>query len=256
MLLSRLLPLESFGYYTLATSVAGMLYMIIGPVTTAFYPRFVELSIQENQVALINAYHQGAQLITLLISPAVILLSFFPEDIMYMWSGNVNLAANVAPILSIFVLGVFLNGLMQMPAQLQLAYGWVGLGIKTNIVAVTVLIPALFWVVPQYGVIGAAWIWVILNAGYVLIALQFMHRKLLAHEKWRWYFADVFFPSIGSIGVMLVVKQFHPESYQNRWDAFYFLLLVGMLALLASTILANQIRPRLLAFINHKLRGL
>jgi O-antigen/teichoic acid export membrane protein len=256
VLLSRLLTLESFGYYTLAATVAGVLYMVIGPITTAFYPRLVELLIQENQVALITAYHQGAQLITLLISPAVMILSFFPEDVMYIWSGNVNLAANAAPILSVFVLGVFINGLMHMPSQLQLAHGWVSLGVKTNIVAVAVLIPAIFWVVPRYGVVGAAWIWVILNAGYVLIAIQFMHRRLLAGEKWRWYFADVLLPASGSIGIILFAKEIQPAIYQNRWNEFYFLLIVGALALVTSTILADRIRPRLLAFIKHKLPSL
>lgn len=253
VLLSRLLSLELFGYYILAATVAGVLYIIIGPITAAFYPRLVELSIQENQTTLISVYHQGAQLITLLSAPAVMLLSFFPENVVFMWSGNVNLAENTAPILSIFVLGVFLNGMMHMPAQLQLAYGWVSLGIKTNIVAVVVLIPAILWVVPRYGAIGVAWIWVVLNAGYVLIAIQFMHRRLLAREKWRWYFADVFLPASGPIGVMLLAKQFQPASYQNRWDEFFFLLMAGALALVASTILADRIRPRLLAFVKHKL---
>jgi len=50
VLLSRLLSLESFGYYTLAATVAGVLYMVIGPITSAFYPRLVELSTQENRV--------------------------------------------------------------------------------------------------------------------------------------------------------------------------------------------------------------
>lgn len=253
VLLSRLLPLESFGYYTLAATVAGVIYIVIAPVTTAFYPRLVELMIQENQDVLTTTYHQGAQLITLLIAPAVMLLSFFPEVVMFMWSGNVNLAENTAPILSVFVLGVFLNGLMHMPAQLQLAYGWVSLGIRTNIVAVVVLVPAIFWGVPKYGAIGAAWIWVVLNAGYVLIAMQFMHRRLLAGEKWRWYFADILLPASGSIGVMLLAQLFQPTSYQNRWGDFFFLLIVGIFALVTSTILADRMRPILLAFMKTKL---
>jgi O-antigen/teichoic acid export membrane protein len=253
VMLSRLLSLESFGYYTLAATVAGMLYIIIGPITTACYPRLVELSTQKNQIPIIFAYHQGAQLITLLTAPAMMLLSFFSEDVMFIWSGNVNLAEHTAPILSIFVLGVFLNGLMHMPAQLQLAYGWVSLGIKTNIVAVAVLIPAILWVVPRYGAIGAAWIWVVLNAGYVLIAIQFMHHRLLTSEKWRWYFDDVFLPASGSIGIMLLAKQFQPTIYQNRWNEFFFLSIVGILALVTSTLLAGRIRSRLFAFMinNH-----
>lgn len=256
VLISRLLPLESFGYYTLAATVAGVIYIVIAPITTAFYPRLVELLIQGNQAALITAYHQGSQLITLLIAPSVMLLSFFPEVAVFMWSGNITLAENVAPILSIFVLGVFLNGLMHMPAQLQLAYGWVSLGIKSNMIAVVVLIPAIFWVVPRYGAIGAAWIWVVLNAGYVLITMQFMHRKLLAREKLRWYFSDVILPTSGSIGVMLLAKLYQPASYQNRLSDFFFLFIFLILALVTSTMLSGRIRPRVWAILKPKLPNL
>lgn len=244
VLISRLLPLASFGYYTLAATVAGVLYIVIGPITTAIYPRLVELSTKEDQNALVALYHQGAQLVTFLIAPAVMLLSVFPKDVLYMWSGDVSLSENVAPILSVFVLGVFLNGLMHMPAQLQLAYGWVSLGIKTNIVAVAVLIPAIFWIVPRYGVIGAAWVWVILNAGYVLIAIQLMHRRLFPGEKWEWYFADILFPVLGVVGIMLLAKQLQPVNYQSRVNEFVFLMITGTVAMTTSAMLASRVRPR------------
>ncbi len=256
VLLSRLLPLELFGYYTLASTVAGVLYIVIGPITTAFYPRMVELSTQNDQVALATLYHQGAQLITILIAPAVMLLCFFSKEVLFMWSGDVNLAEKTGSILTIFVVGVFLNCLMHMPVQLQLAYGWVSLGIKTNIVAVVALVPAIFWIVPRYGVIGAAWIWVILNAGYVLIAIQLMHRRLLASEKWRWYFADVLLPVIGVTGIMLLAKQFKPEMMLDRWNAFLFLLITGVMSLVTSALLADQMRPRLLKYVKYELARL
>lgn len=44
VLLSRLLTLESFGYYALASAVAGVLMMLLGPITTAVYPRMVVLA--------------------------------------------------------------------------------------------------------------------------------------------------------------------------------------------------------------------
>ena len=246
VLLSRLLTLESFGYYALATTVASVLYMVIGPITTAIYPRMVELSTRGDQTALISVYHQGAQLVTILNAPVVMLLSFFAGGVIFMWSGDASLADNIAPILLPLVCGTFLNCLMWMPGQCQLAHGWTSLGIKANFVAVVVLIPIIFWVVPQFGAVGAAWIWMALNAGYVLIAIQFMHQRLISEEKWRWYFADVLLPMSGAIGVMLLAQQFQPSGYHDRWYWFVFLLITGSLALAASTALASCIRPRVL----------
>lgn len=249
VLLSKLLSLESFGYYTLAATLAGVLYMIVGPITTAFYPRLVELYTNKNQSLLVSTYHQGAQLVTVLTATPVVMLSFFPKELIFVWSGNVVLAESVAPILSVIVLGVYLNGLMHMPGQLQLAHGWVSLGVKTNLLAVVILVPALFWVVPRYGAIGAAWVWVVLNASYVLFAIQFMHQKLLVFEKWRWYFFDLLLPTIGPVVIMLLAKQLQPEIYKNRWCGFIFLMVIGVFALTTSIMLSDQMRPKLFAFI-------
>ncbi len=250
VLLSRMLTLESFGYYTLAATVAGVLYVVISPITQAIFPRMVELSTRDDEAALISLYHQGAQLVTILTAPAVMLLSFFAGGVVFMWSGNTDLAENTAPILLPLVLGTFLNGLMWMPYQCQLAHGWTSLAIKTNSVAVLVLIPAIFWVVPHYGAVGAAWIWIALSAGHVLIAIHFMHHGLLPEEKWRWYFADVLLPIVGATGVMLLAQQLQPASYQDRWHWFVFLLITGSLALMASIVLADRIRPRLIQLSN------
>lgn len=252
MLLARLLPLETFAYYMLAATVAGALYLAIGPITSAFFPRMVEFFTREDRAGLSETYHLGAQLVTLVTAPTVMLLCFFPGDIIYVWSGSVELAGNVAPILSVLALGVFLNGLMQMPAQLQLAYGWVRLCINTNLVAVVVLVPAIFWAVPRYGAMGAAWIWVTLNAGYILVNVQLMHRRLLAKEKWKWYFADVLVPLAGSAVVMLLIGLFRPESYQDRLQGLIFLLIAGMLAFAATALLADRVRPRLWARVRSR----
>lgn len=245
VLLSKLLSLESFGYYTLAATLAGVLYMIVGPITTAFYPRLIELFTNKNQNLLVSTYHQGSQLVTLLTATPVMIISFFPKELIFVWSGNIDLAESVAPILSVFVIGVYLNGLMHMPAQLQLAHGWVSLSVKINLLAVCVLVPVLFWVVPRYGALGASWVWVVLNVCYVLIAIQLMHQKLLASEKWKWYLFDLFLPTIGPIAIVLFAKVVHISSYDSRFYEFTFLMIVGVFALIASIASANQIRAKI-----------
>ena len=247
VLLSRLLPLESFGYYMLAVSVVGVIGKTVSPITQAIYPRMVELATRDDQPALASVYHQGAQLVTVLTAPAAMLLSLFAEGVVFMWSGNVQLAENTAPILSVLVLGGFLNGLMWMPYQCQIAHGWTALTVKVNSVAAALLIPAIFWVVPRYGAVGAAWVWVALNAGYVLILIHLMHSRLMPKEKWRWYFADVLLPIGGALGVTLLAQNLQPAGYQSRLQWFVFLLVIGYSSLTVSSILANRIRPRLRA---------
>ena len=238
VLLSRLLSLEAFGYYTLAATVSGALYLVITPITTALVPRLVELVSQGDRSALAGAYHRGAQLVTMLTAPAAVLLAFFGEGVLFAWSGNVDLARNAGPILSALALGTFLNGLMYVPYQLQLAHGWTSFALKTNIVAVSLLVPTIFWIVPRHGALGAAWVWIALNAGYVLVGIQLMHRGLLPAEKWRWYARDVGMPAIGTIVALLLASYFKPSSLSDRlaWLAFLTLGLMAALAVSALSI--------------------
>lgn len=194
IVLSRLLTLEAFGYYALAAVVAGGLNIMTTPVATAFYPRFTELVTRQDDLVLREAFHLGAQLVTVLTGSATAILIVFSERILLLWTADPELTRQVAPMVSVLALGTFLNSLMWIPYQMQLAHGWTSLSIQINIVAVVLLVPAILWAVPIYGAIGAAWIWVMLNAGYCLIGAHFMYRRILCAEKWLWYRTDVVFP--------------------------------------------------------------
>lgn len=246
MLLSKLLPLQAFGYYALAAAVSAALLMIVGPIVRAVYPRMVELAARNDTSALADVYHHGAQMITVATAPAMLVLCVFAREVMAVWSGDDQLAANVAPILSTLAIGSFLNGMMWLPYHGQLAHGWTRLAIAVNTVAVTLLVPTIFWVVPRHGAVGAAWVWVALNAGYVLITIQLMHRRILRGEKWRWYHADLAWPLAGAAAIVLAASALRPEPEAGRGLWIAFLLGTGALSVAGAALAADRIRPRLL----------
>jgi O-antigen/teichoic acid export membrane protein len=241
ILLSKLLTLSEFGYYTLAGIVAGALYMLIGPITQAFYPKFCQLHAQDNTAGLATNYHQGAQLVSIVAGSAAIVLFFFAETLLRLWTQDTELAQRVAPLISVMVLGNLLNGLMWIPYHTQLAYGWTRLAIWTNVVAVTVLVPAILWTVPHYGAMGAAWIWVILNAGYCLISVQLMYRRILPQEKWRWYKWDVIAPLAASLLAAKTVQWLWP-TWQGNMSDLALLALAAFATLSAALLAAGEIR--------------
>lgn len=250
VLLSKLITLESYGYYTLAATVAGSLALIALPTTQAIYPKLVEYVAQNKQHELINLYHQGAQLISVLIAPVAMMLIFFGQDIIYLWSGDINLATKTAPILLPLALGSFLNCLVWMPYQLQLAHGWTGFAVRVNTIAVTLLVPAIFFVTPHYGAVGAAWVWALLNAGYVTIGMHYMYKKLLPSEKWSWYWHDVIKQLIPAIIVMMVAKLIITGFMYNNIIKFGIYVFALCAAIFAASWQSNQIKPLMLLSIN------
>lgn len=249
LLLSRLLPLEAFGHYTLAATAAGALYLVITPITTALFPRLVELLSQDDRHGLSIAYHRGAQLVTVLTAPVALLLAFFADGVLFAWSGDADLARTCGPILAVLSIGTFLNGLMYVPYQLQLAHGWTSLAIKINVMAVSLLVPAILWVVPRHGALGAAWIWIVLNAGYVLVGISLMHRRLIPVERWRWYGADVGLPTMVAGISLLLWGSLKPADLENRGSWVTFLAGGLSIAMTMSLASAEDLRMRVLSSI-------
>ncbi|HEV7239595.1 MAG TPA: glycosyltransferase [Thermoanaerobaculia bacterium] len=250
MLLSRLLPLREFGYYALAGTATGALYMLTLPISTAFYPRFVELATQQDPASLRISYHQAAQLTTVIVGTAGAILILFARRILLVWTGDSALTENVAPILTVLAGGAMLNCFMWIPYYLQLAHGWTRLTVNVNTVAVALLVPTILVLVPRYGAFSAASAWLVLNAGYVAFLIGLMHRRLLTTEKARWYRDDVAIPLVlafAAAGLCRVLLSEQP----SRIGGMLALAGTGAITLFAAASAAPTVRGVLL----RRLRG-
>ena len=254
ILLSRLLTLESFGYYALAGVVANALSMLAGPITTALYPRFTELSTSGDEVALRALYHQGAQFVTVLMGSAAMVLIVFGDRVLRLWTGNPALTQHVAPLMAVLALGTLFNGLVWMPYQMQLAHGWTSLTIKFNIVAIGLLVPAILLVVPAYGAIGAARIWVTLNAGYLMLYIPLMHRRLLRAEKWCWYLQDVALPLAAATATAFLCRWVMPNDL-GKLGEFSVLLMTASCVLIAAALAAPGVRCEIARYLPRGIRA-
>ncbi len=246
VLLSRLLSLEVFAYYTLAATVSNALYQLIAPIAQSFYPRFTEYVARDDSMSLAYSYHQAAQFLSFAVGPAALMMIFFSRPILLLWTKNIALADNTAVLLSVLATGTLLHGLQHMPYMLQLANGWSGFAAKVNVVAVILLVPAILWVVPRHGAVGAAAIWVVLNLGYLVFSIQLMHRRLLPREKWRWYLQDVALPLGSAAAVAWLLRGWHVDPTQR--GLLLLQVAVVTLALYATAgVTTSQIRTRLLS---------
>ncbi|MDB4035277.1 oligosaccharide flippase family protein [Pseudomonadales bacterium] len=243
ILLSKLLTLSDFGFYALAAVVAGALNMTIAPISQAWYPRLCQLHVAGDDEGLVRTFHQGAQLVTVIMGSTALVLIVFSETFLKLWTQDADLALRTAPILRLLVLGNLLNGLMWIPYQTQLAHGWTGLTVRMNIISVLLLVPAILWIVPRHGAEGAAWVWVCLNVGYVLIGVQFMYRRILISEKWRWYIQDLLQPLLVVTAVPVLVYWLVPVS-EGFFEQLGTLVFAASLTLVAAVVSAKLVRQK------------
>jgi len=241
IILSRLLTMEMFGYYTLAHMVAMTIYRFVYPISSAVYPRLTNLVASGNDRELRDVYHKSAQLVSVLALSAAAVVSLFAEEIILLWTQNVETTAHSHLLVSLLVAGTALNGLMTIPYTLQLASGWTMLAFWVNLVSVLVLIPLMIVLTRYFGAPGAAGVWVILNAGYLLFAVQVMHRRLLPTEKWRWYLQDVAFPLGVALSVAFLFRITIPPAPSNI-VAFGYLFVVSASTLSITAMAAPTVR--------------
>jgi O-antigen/teichoic acid export membrane protein len=241
LLLSRLLSLEQFGYYTLATTVAGAITALSIPISNVAYPRFTSLVTVGDERAVADLYHKFAQLLTIAIIPAALVLFFFSKEIIFLWTRDTVTSQAVAPILSVLVIGSAFNGLSHAPYAVQLAHGRQRLTIIASSISVATLVSALLILVPRYGVMSAAWVWVVISVGYVIFAIPAMHTQILKQEKWKWYSADVFLPMIvGLLFTAAMYALFEANEGMTKLGEMAFLS-VGGGVVLAATATATQV---------------
>jgi len=206
LILSRLLSLDQFGAYMLASSATAALTQLIVPMNAAVFPHFSSLTRPADREALVGVYRSSYEWLSALVIPPALVLAFFPAEVMTAWTGDSALAVSVAPLLRVLALGTLCNGFMNVPYMLQLANGWTSLVLCINIVAVAIFFPALFWLIGRYGALGAAYAWLSLNAAYVLVTAHLMHRRLLPGEKGRWYSHAIGRPLLAGAGVAGVLR--------------------------------------------------
>ncbi len=245
IILSKMLSLEMFGYYSLASAVAMNLHRVVYPVNVGIYPRIAQLVSLGDQKGLKQFYHKSCQFMSVLILPVTVIIAMFSYQILLIWTQNPMVAEKTYLLVSILICGTALNGLMCIPYLLQLAYGWTRLVLILNLIAVILLTPLIIYMTGHYGAKGAAVVWVILNAGYVLFAVQLMHRRILISEKWRWYWQDVCIPLMASLLIAGLGRLFM-GGQMSQFMAIFYLIIVTISTLMVTAITTPTTRTWLL----------
>lgn len=243
IILSKMLSLELFGYYALARTAASMIHVLPGPMLNAVYPTLTRLAAARDPDRLADLYHKSCQTAAIVLVPASLALIIFGDSVLTLWSGDPVIVRHTGPILSIVAIGTFLNGFMRMPYLAQLAHGWTTLGLYQNIVSVIIVVPLTVLLAESYGAVGAAYAWVALNAGYVIVTPHIMHRRILKGLRCEWYINDVALPALVGLAVGLTCKGLMPPALPDAVLAAYVLGASG-LCLLACFLAAPRVRSQ------------
>lgn len=250
LILSKLLPLTEYGYYTLVVLAAGGVLVISGPVSGALLPRLTKLAATGDDVGLLLLYRNATQVVAVVAVPAALVLAFFSRQVLWAWTGDALLVETVAPVLSVYAAGSGISVIAAFPYYLQYAKGELRLHLIGNLIFVVLLIPSLIGATSQFGMLGAAWVWLVLNLVYFLFWVPVAHRRFAPGVHWRWMTKDVLRTCLPALFVALLLQYTVPWPVARSSIAIQLcglgVLLFGITSLSSSKVrelLAHRFTP-------------
>jgi O-antigen/teichoic acid export membrane protein len=211
LVLSRLLPLSTFGVFSLAVAAAGAIKFVGGPIGQALQPRMTKLSAEARDEALYKLYSDATQAVSVIVLPAVAALTFLAEPIFRAWTGHGDIAHQAAPIVRLYAIG---NGAVALNAfsyYIQYARGELRFHFIGTALNLTVLIPAFIWGGLHYGALGTGFAWAAANCLYLLLWVPVVHARHLKGGHLSWLMRDILFIALPTTLFCWLI------SLQNVW---------------------------------------
>lgn len=243
LVLSKLLPLSAYAYFSLAVLVASGILVVIGPVSGALLPRLTRLAAEGDETGLVTLYRQATQAVAAVAVPVALVLAAFPEQVLWAWTGRIEIAHQAAPVLRLYALGNGFMALAAFPYYLQFAKGDLKLHLIGNIAFVTILIPCLILATSRFGATGAGWIWLGSNVFFFLLWTPIVHRRFFKGLHTPWLLRDVLPVATGPL-ILAVLARGWVAWPGSRAGTFGLAMAIGMGLLAAAVAGSSVVRDR------------
>ena len=215
IILSKLVSLEEFGYYSIAASMALTLRGVVEAIRSAIYPRLVQCLEVGDWSKFKGSFHYGSQLISVVFFPLIVVLVVFSSEILTLWVRNADVVANTHGVLSILLVATGINSLIYIPYAANIASARIRGTAILNMVVIIIQVPVLVVAATAHGIVGAAWVMVASELGYALVYLRMTFRDALQDELGTWVVRDVVVPLAMSVGVVAACSIYYRDVIED-----------------------------------------
>jgi len=179
--IGNLLTMTALAYYTVPLELISRVGVIAGSMAMVLFPAFSTLGGAQDRVRLTLLFNRSTKYVVLAVTPIYGLVALFGPEILTGWLDQ-PLAVQSAPVLRILAVGASLQLLTVASYVLLQGLGRSDVTAKFHLAETPLYLVAMWWLVPLYGIRGAAYAWsgrLALDAFLLLVAT----RRL---EVWTW----------------------------------------------------------------------
>jgi O-antigen/teichoic acid export membrane protein len=175
IVLSRMVSIEQFGYYTIAATLAVSLLQLIHPLTQAVLPRAIQLRRDPDALRVLSI--KLAWMIALIVGLGGVVFIVEGSLLLHIWLHSAEAVAAVHPVLTVLLLGVALNAFYNVGYVNWLVRHKTHRILQVNALALLLSVAVIPLLVSRLGSIGAAFGWLAINLIGFVFSLGWIKRK-------------------------------------------------------------------------------
>jgi O-antigen/teichoic acid export membrane protein len=185
IVISKYLPIDILGCYTLAVSVSQGLIFLTSPVTIALQPRFTTLISEKKNNGVDSLFKSLFYFVSIIVLTVGVNILFNAEKVLWVWTGNKELAIEGAKYLFILILGSIALAYQVIPYCIALANGYTLLNNYIGIASLLITIPGYIYATQYFGAIGAAGVYAFVQLLISPLYIFGIKRKFLKEIKFK-----------------------------------------------------------------------
>lgn len=255
LILSNVLSLENFGYFSMIILIASSLIAIATPIFLAISPKMTVLLSSGENAKMQNVYKKMTQLITWSVLSSSLLIYIFSKQILFIFIGNIEASEWGSNILILYSLGYAFFVLGSFQYYLQNSFGDLKYYVRGASIMLIFQIPVMYYSVVQYEAIGSGFVWLIFNFLWFIFFTLIVHNKFLPKFHLKWLLEDIipilFFVLFLSFLVQRFIN-FEIDALSNRWILMFKIIIIAFFFLLISSLSMNMVREKIKDLIKKK----
>jgi len=171
VILSKMVSVQQFGYYTIAASLAIGALQLVYPLIQAVTPRAVRL--RDDPAGLRRLCMRLTGMFAAGVGVGALLFAAVGERLLTFWVRDAA-ATVIHPVLSVLLVGTALNALYNVGYLHWLVVDKVDRLLKVNLAALLLSIAIIPPLVLRFGIVGAAFGWLAINLIGFVVSLEWL----------------------------------------------------------------------------------
>jgi O-antigen/teichoic acid export membrane protein len=176
-LIAAVVSLSAVAYYATPFEVVTKLWVIPVALMGVVFPAFSS-ALATDPMRAARLFERVVEYVFLSLFPIALLVVTFAHEGLAIWIGA-EFAQNSAVVLQLLTIGVFINSHARVPFGLIQGAGRPDLTAKLHLLELPIYIALLWWLLNDYGIIGAAVAWVLRIILDTVLLFGLAERKVL-----------------------------------------------------------------------------